>query len=163
MNPTNPMNLSNQILEAWRINHRVNLMLLDAIPEAGMTSSLSTRGGRDVARQFAHMHNVRVMWLEVADKTLTKGLKKFDTKESPSKAELKKHHGASTEAMARLFERSAEAGGTLKGFTRGLIPALGYFLAHEGHHRGSILLTLKQTGHKVPTEIQYGIWEWAKI
>jgi hypothetical protein len=37
---------------------------------------------------------------------------------------------------------------------------LGYFLAREGHHRGSILLTLKQTDHKVSTEIQFGICEW---
>jgi hypothetical protein len=36
---------------------------------------------------------------------------------------------------------------------------LGYLIAHEGHHRGSILLTLKQTGHKVSTEIQFGIWD----
>ena len=40
---------------------------------------------------------------------------------------------------------------------------LGYLIAHEGHHRGSILLTLKQSGHKVSTEIQFGIWDWAKL
>src|SRR6186713_531387 len=92
--------MKDQVLEAWGINHRVNMMLLDHISDAGMQCSLSTRGGRDVARQFAHLHNVRLQWLEVSAKNLAKGLKKFDSKTSPSKAALKKEHGASTEAIA---------------------------------------------------------------
>ncbi len=35
---------------------------------------------------------------------------------------------------------------------------LSYFLAHDAHHRGNILLTLKLSGHKVDTDTQYGIW-----
>ena len=37
------------------------------------------------------------------------------------------------------------------------------FIAHESHHRGSILLTLKQSGHKVSQEVAYGIWEWKTL
>ena len=155
--------MTSQIVETWRINHRVNEKLLDHISDNGLKSSLSTRGGRDVARQFAHLHNVRLAWLEVSAKDLLKGLKKFDAKVSPSKDQLKKHLAASSEAIASWLERGAEAGGKLKGFPRGVIPALGYFLAHEGHHRGSIVLTLKHTGQKVAPDVQYGIWEWSKI
>jgi len=152
-----------QIVLTWRINHRVNEMLLAAISEAGLRSSLSTRDGRDVARQFAHLHNVRVAWLEVSAKDLAKGLKKFPSKESPPRAALKQALASSTEAIAAMLQRGIDAGGTLKGFSRGVVPALGYFLAHEGHHRGSILLTLKQAGYKVPPDVQWGIWEWQKI
>lgn len=35
---------------------------------------------------------------------------------------------------------------------------MSYFLAHDAHHRGNILLTLKLSGHKVDTDTQYGIW-----
>jgi uncharacterized damage-inducible protein DinB len=155
--------MKEQILEAWHISNRVNLMLIDHISTDGMKSTLSTRGGRDVAKQFAHLHNVRLMWLEVSAKDLTKGLQKFSNDDNPSKAELKKHLNASADAIAAWLARGADNGGQVKGFKRGVVPALGYFLAHEGHHRGSILLTLKQSGHKVDQKVQYGIWEWDKL
>ena len=94
-----------QVLDTWQINHRVNLTLLDGIDEAGLRCTLSARGGRDVARQFAHMHDVRFGWLEAYWKDLAKTLKKFPSKESPSRTELKRAHGASTEAMAAMFRR----------------------------------------------------------
>ena len=53
-----------ELLEAWRTNNRINLFLLDHITAAGMKCTLSTRGGRDVARQFAHLHDVRVYHIE---------------------------------------------------------------------------------------------------
>ena len=52
-----------ELLEAWRTNNRINLYLIDHISDEGMVSTLSKHGGRDVARQFAHMHNVRVWHL----------------------------------------------------------------------------------------------------
>ena len=152
-----------QLLEAWGVNNRVNLMLLDAISPAGMKSTLSTRGGRDVARQFAHMHNVRVQWLEVSAKDLAGGLTKFDTEDSPAAGVLKKNLKASADAIGALIDRSVADGGKVKSYKRGVATMLGYFIAHEGHHRGSILLTLKQTGNKVPSEVQWGIWDWGKI
>ena len=155
--------LADQVIETWKINHRVNEKLLDHISAEGMRSTLSTRGGRDVARQFAHLHNVRLSWLEVCAKDLAKGLDKFDATDCPSKAMLKKQLAASTDAIAALLERGVSAGGVVKNFKPGVVPMLGYLIAHEGHHRGSILLTLKQSGHKVSAEIQFGIWNWAKL
>ena len=155
--------LKDQLLETWHINNRVHLMLLDAISDEGMASTLSKRGGRTVALQLAHVHNVRLQWLEVSAKDLLKGQTSIDTDGKVAKALLKKRLAESANAIATLIERGVETGGVVKGFKRGVVTMVGYFIAHESHHRGSILLTLKQSGHKIPTAVQYGIWEWGKL
>src|SRR5438093_1241961 len=58
-----------QLVESWQINHRVTLRLLEALSDDALKATLSTRGGRDVARQLAHVHEVRAGYAEVTSKT----------------------------------------------------------------------------------------------
>lgn len=150
-----------QITDTWMINNKINLKLLDAIDAEGMNCSLSKRGGRTVADQIGHLHNVRLMWLTVCDKSLMNGLIKIE-KGNPDKKLLKESLISSAKAIQTLFENAADTG-KLKGFKRGVIPMLGYFIAHEAHHRGNILLTLKECGHAVDKQFTYDIWDWGKI
>ena len=94
-----------QLLEAWQTNNRINLMVIDAIPPAAMKSTLSRRGGRSVARQFAHMHNNRVWHLERRAKSLSHKLMKFATADEPTKAQLKKALKQSEARFSTYFEQ----------------------------------------------------------
>ena len=156
-----------ELLEAWRTNNRINLFLLDHITAAGMKCTLSTRGGRDVARQFAHLHDVRVYHLEQRAKDLSMGLTKFQSKSAdkviPKKSELKKALTASSAAIETFLGDVLEGVPKRRGFKKGIFTTLGYFIAHESHHRGSILLTLKQSGHKLDNKTAYAIWAWDQI
>ncbi|HEY0346617.1 MAG TPA: DinB family protein, partial [Pyrinomonadaceae bacterium] len=58
-----------QLIEAWQTNHRATLKLLKALSDDALQATLSTRGGRDVARQLAHVHEVRTSWAEISSKT----------------------------------------------------------------------------------------------
>ena len=40
---------------------------------------------------------------------------------------------------------------------------LAYFISHESHHRGSILLTLKTSGHPIDKKSAYAIWGWDRM
>ena len=149
------------LIEAWRINNRINLFLIDRITDAGMASTTSTRGGRNVSRQFAHLHNNRIDFLiHHAPRDLSDGLVKFESNYSPKKQELKTALEASCEAVARLLARSVREGGSIRRLRRGVFTAFGYLIAHDSHHRGSILLTLKLTGNKLDSDAQYLIWDW---
>lgn len=151
------------LLEAWRTNNRINLYLIDNISAAGFKCTLSTRGGRNVCRQFAHIHNNRVWQLESRARHLSKGLPKFATADEPKPAKLKKALIASSEKIEQFLERCLTGEGKARSFKKGVATTLSYLVAHESHHRGSILLTLKTSGHKVDSDVAMGIWNWDKL
>jgi len=37
---------------------------------------------------------------------------------------------------------------------------LTYFVAHEAHHRGQIVMVARQTGHRLPRATTNGLWQW---
>ena len=154
-----------QLLETWRTNDRINLFLIDRISDQGMAATLSKRGGRTVARQFAHLHNQRVYHLQGRTRALADGLAKIDGKAQPGKAELKRALTASGDGIAAFLEQAVTGAGagTLRPFKKGIVANLAYLIAHESHHRGSILLTLKQCGHKLDKAAQGAIGNWDKM
>ena len=152
-----------QILEAWRINNRVNLRLLEAIGEEGLRCTLSKRGGRDVARQFAHLHNVRIWHLQRRAKALAAGASLFATEDEPDRATLTAALGDSSSRVEAFIRAAGEGAAGVRTARRGLVPNVAYFIAHESHHRGSILLTLKMCGHPVARDVSMGIWDWDRL
>ena len=65
--------------------------------------------------------------------------------------------------MEKYIEKCIEDGGDVPNFKRGIGTMVGYYICHEAHHRGNILLTMRQSGFKLPDKLKWGIWEWNKI
>ena len=149
----------NQLLETWDIDNRINLYLLDAVEPATLGSHSASKG-RSVGEQFAHLHNVRLMWLKVAAPDLLKGLEKIEKELALDKKLLRKSLFDSGQAIRTLLNNSIASGGKVKGFKPHVGAFLGYLISHDSHHRGQILLSLKQAGHPIDKKTQYGIWEW---
>lgn len=150
------------MLEAWQIHSKMNDLLIGNITDTSMQATLSTRGGRTVYQQWVHIHDVRLQWLEVCAKELYKKCKPLDKTMPFDRSTLQNTLAESAKAIKDLLAQSWDDGGKVKGFKKGVIPFLGYFISHESHHRGNILLTLKQSGEKIPDTVKWGLWEWSK-
>lgn len=151
--------MEEQLVETWHIHNRVNLYLLDAIPDAALASVSASRG-RSVGAQFAHLHNVRLMWLKAAAPELLSGLDKLGDEAAGDKPRLRRSLEQSADAVAGLLRKAVAAGGKVKNFKPHVVAFLGYLISHESHHRGHVGLTLKQTGHPLDKKTAFGLWEW---
>lgn len=149
--------MKSQLVETWEINDRLNQYLLKSIVERDL-DSISEAKGRTVGEQFAHIHNVRLLWLKQAAPDLLTQVEKIE-KEKITKAILSGQLAKSGAAMAELINRGVEEG-KIKGFKPHPTAFIGYIIAHESHHRSQIILLLKLCGHPVDKKILFGLWEW---
>lgn len=148
---------SSHLIETWEINNRINLYLVEAIPEAYFADKSASKG-RTVGEQLAHLHNVRLMWLKEAAPEWMDTVLKIE-KDQITAALIQEQLTKSGQAISALLQKGIEAG-KIRGFKPHPTAFLGYLIAHEAHHRGQILLSLKQSGHPVDKKVMFGLWEW---
>ncbi|HEY5446189.1 MAG TPA: DinB family protein, partial [Pyrinomonadaceae bacterium] len=76
----------------------------------------------------------------------------------------------SSRGIISLLKLGCERGGKLpisKAYVWRNLPldvahVLTYFVAHEGHHRGQIVMLARQVGCRLPVEVTGGLWHFAK-
>jgi len=149
-----------QLIETWQIHNRINLYLLDSLDESHLADLAANGKGRNVGEQLAHLHNVRLMWLQSAAPALLAGLTKLEKGTPLSKQILADELTASGKAIEALLAQVLQPGGKVKGFKPHPVAFAGYLISHESHHRGQIALTLKQAGHPLNKKVAFGLWEW---
>ena len=71
----------------------------------------------------------------------------------------------SSEGMIQLIRLGVSRGGAIppaawQNFPTDLVHFLSYFVAHEAHHRGQLVMLARQLGHRLPSEVTAGLWQW---
>jgi uncharacterized damage-inducible protein DinB len=145
------------LLESWRIHDRINRYLLDAIPPEALATPLAK--GKSVGASFAHIHNVRLMWLKASAPDLHAGQTKFE-KEPLDHALLQTRLTESGQAIEELVRRAGSPEGRVKGFKPHAAAFVGYLISHESFHRAMVEIALRQAGTPLDDKVAYGTWEW---
>ena len=151
--------LEDQWIGAWLRHDEISLLLLDRIPPGGETAVPSQSRGRTVAEQFAHMDRVRRGWLEYHATGKHPQMEKTVKGSPPPMAQLREQLAESGEEVARYLGKVLRGDAKIRMFGKCPVRWMCYLIAHESHHRGQIMLALKQNGVRLPPAVSMeGLW-----
>lgn len=136
---------------AWRTNNSATVFLVEHLPAAIWASRVPGIPGLTLGRIAAHIHNSRCWWIKSLGAAHGIRVPRRVDLRRVRQRELLKALARSSEGMVRLIELGAAAGGkvpraTWQNFPTDLDHFLSYFAAHEGHHRGQLILVARQLG-----------------
>ena len=165
-----PVDLRDTILNAWKTNNRVTIFLVENLPAGLWDATVPGASRRSVRMLAGHIHNARCMWLKTLGKengiAVPRNVDRHKVKPGDLVAALER----SGAGILSLLELGCDHGGSIPATSAYVwrnLPldvghVLGYFIAHEGHHRGQIVMLARQLGHRLPAEVTGGIWHWVK-
>jgi uncharacterized damage-inducible protein DinB len=158
------------LLAAWRTNNRVTIFLVEHLPQELWRAIVPGAPRRTVRMIAGHIHNARCMWIKTLGKEYGIAVPRAVNRHKVEPKELIRALGHSSRGITRLLTLGCNRGGTIpapSSYTWRNLPldvghVLTYFVAHEGHHRGQIVMLARQLGCRLPAEITGGLWQWSK-
>ena len=156
------------VVAAWRTNHQATVYLIQNLPPAIWSAAVPGLPGRTVAMIAAHIHNSRCGWIKALGARHGIPPPPLVDPRGVSARDLVRALSRSSEGLARLIDLGVAKGGRVpraawQNFPTDLEHFLAYFVAHEGHHRGQLLLIARQLGYRLPRDIAGGVWQWTRL
>lgn len=155
------------LLAAWHTNHQVTMYLIKNLPPELWSKSVPGSPRRTVRMIAAHIHNTRCMWIKMIGASHGVVVPRRVDGRTVRPSELSRALAQSSEGIIALMQFGMARGGALppaawQNFPTDLTHFLSYFVAHEAHHRGQLCMLARQLGHRLPTEVTAGLWQWKK-
>lgn len=161
---------TNMLLDAWRTNNRVTVFLLENLPPELWAAKVPGAQRRAVRMIAGHIHNSRCMWIKSLGQEFGIACPRAVNRHKDGPNELIPALGRSSRGILKLLKLGCDRGGTVptsSSYAWRNLPldvghVLTYFVAHEGHHRGQIVMVARQLGYRLPVEITGGLWHFVK-
>src|SRR5919198_2704936 len=158
------------LVRSWLTNNRVTTYLFEQLPAVVWDAPVPEQPRRTVRMIAAHLHNARCMWLKTLGREHGIAVPQPVDRRKVTRRELISALNRSGRGIEALLELGIAAGGSVppsKAYVWRNLPldvphVLTYFVAHEGHHRGQIVMLARQLGHRLPGEISAGLWQWTR-
>ena len=155
------------LIAAWRTNNRVTVYLIEQLPPELWSMNVPGSPRRTVRMLAAHIHNARCSWIKMIGERHGVAVPKSVDGRTVRPSELKRALERSSRGMIELIRLGLSRDGAIppaawQNFPTDLVHFLSYFVAHEAHHRGQLVMLARQLGHRLPVEVTAGLWQWKK-
>ena len=158
------------LLNAWRTNNRVTVFLIEHLPRELWAAKVPGAPRRTVRMIAGHIHNTRCMWIKTLGNEHGIAVPRAVDRHKVSPKELIPALDRSSRGIISLLKLGFDRGGTIpasSSYTWRNLPldvghVLTYFVAHEGHHRGQLVMLARQLGYRLPVEVKGGLWHFSK-
>ena len=156
---------------AWITNSRATIYLIEHLPPELWTAPAPAARQRSVRAIAAHLHNCRRAWIRTLGQPHGLKVPEPVDRGRVGRAELVRALKVSGRGIAGLLDLGFEHGGAIpptpkyvwRNLPLDVGHVLAYFTAHEGHHRGQIVMLARQMGHRLSPEVVGGLWQWSKL
>jgi len=156
------------VLSAWQTNNRVTAYLIEHLPPGLWAATVPGVPQRTVRMIAAHLHNARCRWIRTLGSEHGISVPVRVDHWTVSRRQMVGALKHSNRGMLALLRLGFAEGGVLppsRGYVWRNLPldvghVLTYFVAHEAHHRGQIIMAGRQLGHRLPRAITDGLWQW---
>jgi uncharacterized damage-inducible protein DinB len=161
---------ANIILDTWRTSNRVTVFLLEQVPPELWAAAIPGAPRRTIGMMAGHLHNCRCMWIKTLGQELGVTVPRSVDRRRAGRKEVVPALERSSQGILHLLTLGCEEGGTIprastyiwRNLPLDVGHVLAYFVAHEAHHRGQIVLVARALGERLPAAVTDGLWQWTK-
>jgi len=148
------------LLRAYSSSARINQYLVEQLdPAVWRARPDGTEKVRTIAELVAHLHNCGLRYLERTDPDAAVPAELDRARVTPAHAA--RALGAKRKIVLRVVGAAIAEGRRIVGFPHDAPSYLLYYMAHDSHHRGQIVMLARQLGHPVSRQTMSGMWQWS--
>jgi uncharacterized damage-inducible protein DinB len=160
--------LRETVLDTWRTSNRLTVYLIERLPRELWACAIPGAPRRTIRMIAGHLHNSRCMWIKTLGRELGIPVPPGVDRHRVGRKELIPALRQSSCGILRLLTLGCEQGGRIppastyiwRNLPLDVGHVLGYFVAHEAHHRGQIVLVARALGYRLPSSVTAGLWQW---
>jgi uncharacterized damage-inducible protein DinB len=158
------------ILDTWRTSNRVTVYLVEHLPPELWASAIPGAPRRTIRMIAGHLHNARCMWIKTLGQELGITVPRGVDRRRAGRKQLVPALERSSRGIVKLLTIGLDRGGRIPAASTYIwrnLPldvghVLAYFVAHEAHHRGQIVLVARALGYRLPPAVTAGLWQWTR-